>query len=254
MPIPKKIHYVWLGDAPLSERDAGFIAGWQKLNPDFTIRCWTEQDIDLDKYPLVRTALREKRWALASDVIRMYAIYHEGGVYMDTDVELLQPLAPFLKYDGFAGWEARYWFSTALFGAAKDSPWIEKALRRYELIDPDHKIVTNTFLKTVHAPSVYAQDIYGVKMDGRTREYADSKFATFASEYFSPKHYLTGKVHKTDKTVAFHHYASTWHSKTEKMKNDLMRATYKTLGRKGYEKLEKAFHATLEKEIRKELP
>ena len=253
MAIPKKIHYVWLGDKPLPERDAGFIEGWQKLNPGFEARRWTEKDVDLEKYPLIKTAIAEERWALASDIIRMWVIYNEGGIYMDTDVELLRPLDEFLKYDGFAGWEAKYWFTTAVFGAKAKSPWIEKVLRRYELADPEEKITTNTFLKTVHSPAVYAKDIYGIELDGQTREYAGGKFATFAAEYFAPKHYLSGEVEVTDKTVAMHHYASTWHSKAERVKNELALATYKTVGRKGYESLERQFHRSLEKEIRKEL-
>lgn len=243
-----------MGDKPLPKRDAEFVDGWRKLNPDFEFRCWTERDIDLEKYPLVRKALEERRWALASDVIRMCVVLAEGGIYLDTDVELLKPLAPFLKYDGFAGWEAQYWFTTAIFGAVKGSPWIEKILKRFELVEYEEKIVTNTFLKTVHAPSIYAEDIYGVRLDGKTREYAGGKFATFAPEYFSPRHYATGKVTLTDETVALHHYASTWHSKQEKTKNNLMMLGYKALGRKGYEKSEWAFHRALEKEIRKELP
>ena len=80
MAIPKKMHYVWVGSAPIPKRDQEYIAGWQKLNPDFELRRWTEQDIDLQKYPLVAKALREERWALASDIIRMYAIYTEVGI------------------------------------------------------------------------------------------------------------------------------------------------------------------------------
>lgn len=254
MPIPKKIHYVWLGEKPISSRDLGYIEGWKKLNPDFEVVHWTEKDFEMDKYPLVQTALEEKKWALASDVIRMWAIYNNGGIYLDTDVELLKPLDPFLKYDGFAGWEAKYWFTTAVFGAKEYSPWIRKILRRYELADPGEKITTDTFLKTVHSPAVYAKDIYGVLGDGKTREYEDGKFATFATEYFSPKNYVSGKLNITENTVAIHHYASTWHSKKEKMKEDLTKASYKALGQKNYEKLERIYHNSLEKEIRKELP
>ena len=140
MPIPKKIHYVWVGDAEIPIADKKYIAGWRKLNPDYEIRQWTEKDIDLNKYPLVATALKRKRWALASDIIRMYAIYKEGGIYMDTDVELLKPLDDLLKYDAFAGWEAQYWFTTAIFGAEKHSQWIRKILKRYELTDPNKSI------------------------------------------------------------------------------------------------------------------
>ena len=173
---------------------------------------------------------------------------------MDTDVELLKPLDKLLKYDGFAGWETQYWFTTAMFGAKKYSPWIAKILKRYELVNPKKPITTDTFLKTVHSPSVYAKDIYNIELDGETRVYGDNLFATFAPEYFSPKHYLTGEEHVTKNTIAFHHYASTWHKRSEKAKNDLALAGFKTLGPRKYSKLEKGYNKSLERKIRKELP
>ncbi|MBR1939346.1 hypothetical protein IJ847_01270 [Candidatus Saccharibacteria bacterium] len=254
MPIPKKIHYVWLGDRPIPDRDQKFIKNWQKLNPDYEIRRWTEADIDLKKYPLVAKALAEKRWALAADIIRIYAVYSEGGIYLDTDIELLKPLDSLLKYNAFAAWESQFWFTTSVFGAKKHSPWIAKILRRYELADPHQKITTDTFLKTVHSPSVYAQDIFGIELDGATRVYGDNDFATFAPEYLSPKHYMTGQLHTTKNTIAIHHYASTWHTPSEKLKNSLARAGYKILGAKIYSRLELAYHRKLERKIRRELP
>ena len=254
MSIPKKLHYVWLGDAPLPEADKRYIDGWKKLNPDFEIIHWSEKNVDLSKYPLARKALREKRWALAADIIRMIVIYNEGGVYLDTDVELLKSLDEYTKYGAFACWESQFWFTTAAFGAEKHSPWIGKIVKRYELADGSQKIVTDTFLKTVHSPSVYAKDVFKIELDGKTRVYGDNDFITLASEYFSPKHYMTGELNVTGNTVAIHHYASTWHTKTEKLKNDLARASYKALGPKSYAKLEKRFNARLEKKIRKELP
>lgn len=254
MPIPKKIHYVWVGDAEIPIEDKKYIAGWRQLNPDYEIRQWTEKDIDLKKYPLVSTALKRKRWALASDIIRMYAVYKEGGIYMDTDVELYKPLDELLKYNAFAGWEAQYWFTTAIFGAEKHSQWIRKILKRYELADPNKSITATTFMKTVHSPSVYAQDIYNIDLDGKTRVYGDNLFATFAPEYFSPKHYVTGEEHVTKNTIAYHHYASTWHTPSIMIKSKLSSTGRKILGPEGYRVFEKGYHASMERKIRKELP
>ena len=253
MPIPKKIHYVWLNGAPLPKEDAVYIEGWRKLHPDYEIRLWTENDVDMHKYPLVAKALKERRWALASDIIRMYVIYEEGGFYLDTDVELVKSLEEFRQYDAVAGWESNYWFTTAVFGAKKHSPWIGKILKRYEFAN-DKKITTATFLKTVHSASVYAKDIYGLKLDGKTRVYGDKALAVFAREYFSPKHYITGELNITKNTVAIHRYASTWHGPLVKLKDRMMRLAFCLFGERGYAKLERHYNTKLERKIRKELP
>lgn len=253
MAIPKIIHYVWVGTKLIPKRDQVFIEGWRRLNPGFKIKHWTEKDIDLKKYPLVKKAIDEKRWALAADIIRMYAVYTEGGFYFDTDVELRKSLAPLTKYKAVAGWESNFWFTTAAFGAEKHSPWIGKILKRYELADTSKNITTNTFLKTVHSPSVYAKDFWPLKLDGETRVYND-EFAVFSREYFSPKHYMTGKDESTENTIAYHHYASTWHTRIEAFKNFVSRSGYKALGPKAYARLERRFNRRLEKQIRKELP
>ena len=256
MAIPKIIHYVWVGTAPIPEQDQKYIEGWKKLNPDFEIRHWSEKDIDLKKYPLVKKALDEKRWALAADIIRMIAIYNEGGFYLDTDVELLKPLKPLTQYDAVAGWESNFWFTTASFGAKKHSPWIEKILKRYEIADTSKKITTNTFLRTVHSPSVYAKDFWPLQLDGQTKVYESDTgtLAVFAREYFSPKHYMTGKDCRNKNTIAYHHYASTWHTRIEAFKNFASKSGYKILGARNYAKLERSFNRKLERQIRKELP
>ena len=248
MSIPKKIHYVWVGTAPIPKIDQKYIKQWQNLHPGYEIKCWTEKDIDFKKYPLVAKAIKEKRWALASDIIRMYVIYNEGGFYLYTDVELLCPLDDLLDYDGVACWESKYWFTTSFFGAKKHSPWIKRILKQYEGLLPK-KITNETFMRTVHSPSVYAEDIYGLKLDGKTRIYND-KFAVYASEYFNPKHYSTGEMHQTANTRAIHHYASTWHSRFERIMQAMGVFFIKLIGPKIYSFFEYCYHKYLTFKIR----
>ncbi|MBR3163921.1 hypothetical protein IKF15_01275 [Candidatus Saccharibacteria bacterium] len=252
MAIPKKIHYVWVGNAEISERDKKFIADWQILNPDYEIRRWSERDIDLKEYPLVAQAIQEKRWALASDIIRMYAVFCEGGFYLDTDVELLRPLNDLEQYNAVAGWESSTWFTTAVFGARKHSPWIQKVLQRYHKATIHGKIKTETFLKTVHSLSIYAQDFIPLRSDGKTRIY-DGQFAVFAREVFCPKHYATGELKITENTRAIHHYESTWHNKAERLQSTLGKGAFKLAGERGVRPFEKIYHKNLERKIRKEL-
>lgn len=103
--IPKIIHYCWFGPNPKTEEFQGYLETWKKLLPDYEIREWNESNFDASKYLYSREASRLKSYAHVSDVCRLYALYNYGGIYLDTDVELLQSFNPFLKYESFLGTE-----------------------------------------------------------------------------------------------------------------------------------------------------
>lgn len=115
--IPKKIHYVWLGKNQLSLEARRYIKSWKKNMPDYEIKCWNENSFDCDSIPWVREAIERKMWAFAADYIRLYALYHEGGIYLDTDVEVLRSFDTFLNYNFFSSIEVHPGFET--FGKAK---------------------------------------------------------------------------------------------------------------------------------------
>ncbi len=110
--IPKKIHYVWLGGKKLSYDAQDFINGWKRKMPDYEIKCWDENCFDCDSVPWVKQAIENKMWAFAADYIRLYALYTEGGIYMDTDVEVRRPFDDFLSYDFFSATEVHSDFET----------------------------------------------------------------------------------------------------------------------------------------------
>lgn len=103
--IPKKIHYVWLGGSKQSYSVRRCIDSWRSVMPDYEIKCWNEETFDINSVPWVREAIESRKWSLASDYIRHYALYHEGGIYMDTDVQVYKPFDDFLKYDFFSSIE-----------------------------------------------------------------------------------------------------------------------------------------------------
>lgn len=103
--IPKRIHYVWLGNAPMPASVTDCIKSWKKHLPDYTIKCWNEKNFDLNSVPWVKEAIEKKKWSFASDYIRLYALYTEGGIYMDTDVKVFKNLDNFLQWDFFTSIE-----------------------------------------------------------------------------------------------------------------------------------------------------
>ena len=103
--IPKIIHYCWFGGKPLPELAQKCIASWKKYCPDYEIKEWNESNFNLNSCDYVREAYEAKKWAFITDYVRLYAMVTEGGIYMDTDVEVIKPLDPFLKHKAFSGFE-----------------------------------------------------------------------------------------------------------------------------------------------------
>ena len=105
--IPKVIHYCWFGKNELPEDAKRCIASWKKFCPDYEIIEWNETNYDVRKNKYMSDAYDEKKWAFVSDYARIDIIYNYGGIYLDTDVELLRPLDELLKDKMFCGWESR---------------------------------------------------------------------------------------------------------------------------------------------------
>ena len=103
--IPKIIHYCWFGKNPMSEKAEKCIASWKEKCPEYRIIEWNEENFDIQFNNYVREAYSEKKWAFVSDVARLYALVNYGGIYMDTDVEVITSLDILLKNEAFAGFE-----------------------------------------------------------------------------------------------------------------------------------------------------
>lgn len=139
--IPKIIHYVWLGNAPLPEDMQKCMDSWKKWMPEYQLMRWDDEAIrDIDSV-FVREALMERKWAFASDVIRLYAIHKYGGIYMDTDVMVYRSFDSLLQNKAFIGREnsmhqigktMEVYLTTCCFGAEPGNPFIKRCLDYYE--------------------------------------------------------------------------------------------------------------------------
>lgn len=129
--IPRIIHYVWVGGSPLPDPTERFIETWKKYNPGYKLMLWNEHNIDLT-IPYIRNAHEHRKWANVSNFARLQAVYEYGGIYLDTDVEVLKRFDGLLRNKCFFGFQVKYhetdWVNQATFGAAKEHWFIKAAL------------------------------------------------------------------------------------------------------------------------------
>jgi len=131
--IPKIIHCVWFGRNPYSNIVKYCMDSWSKYCPEYKMVVWNEDTFDIDSIPWVKEAYEAKKWAFVSDYVRLYALYNFGGVYIDSDVELLKPLNHLLsENDAFTGYEDGIWIPAAIMASKQHNEWIKLLLSYYD--------------------------------------------------------------------------------------------------------------------------
>ena len=201
--IPKIIHYCWFGGNPLPEDVKKYIATWRKQCPDYEIKEWNESNFDVNTLRFTKQAYKLKKFAFVSDVARITALVKEGGIYLDTDVELIKSLDSFLDCHNFVGLETEFKVSTAVIGAEKGSELFFSFLKTYynnkcvrstgRLNSTPNTILLTDFLNSIYPKYKPYLDIYG-------------------TDILCAKNVNDGSSMRTSNTVAIHHLAYTWKS------------------------------------------
>lgn len=208
--IPKIIHYCWFGGKELPNLAIKCIESWKRLLPDYEIKCWSEENFEIDKsVPYVKEAYANKKYAFVSDYVRLYALYNEGGIYLDTDVEAIRDFSNLLSGYTVLGYEDDNHLTTAFMAVPPKASWIKDLLDIYSkrtFIKADGLM---DFTTNVDFISNYLKGI-GLLFNGRYQKH--DQFEIYPSEYFSPRSWDKGKYHITDNTYAIHYFAGTWHS------------------------------------------
>lgn len=211
--IPKVIHYVWMGRAPKSELFNKCYESWKKFLPEYTIIEWNEDNFDINSNLYVKQAYENKKWAFVSDYVRLYVIYNYGGIYMDTDVEVLKPLDRFLIHSAFSGFESETDIPTGIMAGAKGNKWYKELLSYYDdktfINDKgEMDLTTNVVVIT----NITVKD-YGLIRNGNFQELKDG-LVIYPKEYFCPLDYIKFKNNSskiTKNTYTIHHFAGSWH-------------------------------------------
>lgn len=209
--IPKIIHYCWFGRNPLTPLAHKCIASWRTFFPDYEIREWNEDNFDVNAVPYTADAYKAGKYAFVSDYARFWVLYHFGGVYFDTDVEVIRPMADILEKGPFMGFEIlgeKKAVAPGLGLAAMPGMALYRAiLDRFETMTftlPDGRLNPYTMIPMVTEQLVQK----GLKGMGSIEHVADIDI--YPPEWFNPFDDLTGRLHKTKNTRTIHWYAKSW--------------------------------------------
>lgn len=215
--IPKIIHYCWFGHGEMSPMMKKCIQSWKKFCPDFEIVEWNEDNFDINSSIWTKQAYEAKKYAFVSDYVRLKVLYEYGGIYMDTDQELIKPLTPYLEHDAFLGFMDDMNITSGLIGSMEEHPAFAKFLEYYRdrpfLKDGKEDIAPNTNYMTDYlvADGLVVDDTYQV-VNG---------IHIYPRTYFCPTSCVSIEDCRSNDTVALHHWAMTW--RTDKAKKDFAR-------------------------------
>lgn len=232
--IPKIIHYIWFGSNPFPNKIKKCIDSWRRYLPDYIFMLWNEESYDINKSCMfVREAYKLKKYAFVSDYVRLWALYKYGGLYLDTDIEILKPLeSNFLRKKIVLGTDEGG-FLTALMLSEPRQPFIKECMEQYHqrtFIIKNGKLdmeVNNTSMQEVLKN-------YGYVISNQ-RQTLNEGIDIYPDDYFHCRSLTSGKLHITKNSFAIHWHTITWVSKKTRIINFIrIRLIVPILGAKIY--------------------
>lgn len=228
--IPKLIHYCWFGRGPKPIDAQKFIEGWKRLHPGYQIIEWNEDNFDVLCCKYVQEAYEKRKFAFVSDYARGQALVEHGGVYLDTDVELVAPLDSLLSWEGFLGFEYGNSIATSTMGFRPRHPLMQQYLDQYNqrsfvLPDGSLDMTTNVSILT----KLVIKE--GLRIDG-TKQIIRGDVVCLPMQVLSPLDYVNFYDYRDTSTIAVHHYQHTWGGPISRFRKKFMRLIGRIMGQK----------------------
>ena len=223
--IPKKIHYCWFGCNPKPHKVEKCIQSWRDQCPDYQIVEWNESNFDCSSRKYYSWCLRNRKWAFLSDLVRLEIVYKHGGIYLDTDVELVKSLDPLLNYHAFFCFETNNYVASGLgFGAEARHPLIQQMIEEYDQFEQDDEIIP------IGCPELNTRTLSknGLILNGQLQTINQS--VILPKEYFNPYEDSTGKLNLTENSYGIHWYFKSALPKTSIWKSRLSRPFHRIFG------------------------
>lgn len=222
--IPKTIHYCWFGRGTKPKLAQKCIASWQKYCPDYKIIEWNEDNFDVNMNNYTRMCYEQKKYAFLSDYARLVVVAKHGGIYFDTDVELIRSVDHLMEEEAFFGFETTEYVASGLgFGSVSNGTVIKSMVSEYDsLLDGTHG--------TKGCPRLNTEALVklGLKQDGTYQNICGA--VILPSEYLNPYESNTGRLRKTNNTVSIHWYSASWMSRKQHIRQMITRPLHRVFG------------------------
>lgn len=214
--IPKTIHYCWFGKNPKPPLIVKCMDSWKKVLPEYEIIEWNEDNFDVTENRYVKEAYENRKWAFVTDYVRLKVLYEYGGIYLDSDVEVLKPIDEFLSDECFSGFESKDTVPTAIMGSTKGAAFMKELLTYYDdkaFVKPD-----GSFDMTANTITITNMcKCRGLKPNGKKQTI--NGFTLYPQRYFCPNSPARIFNKKPIGAYTIHHSMGSWGDNPKYIRN-----------------------------------
>lgn len=251
--IPKIIHYVWLGNKEMPDEYKNYINKWKELMPDYTFMLWTDKNFDITKSKYSMQAYQNKKWGFVPDYIRVAVLEEYGGIYLDTDVEVVKRFDDLLDNDFFISFENDAYVETAVIGSKPHHQYLKTLMNFYE----NHSFQkSKNKLNLTPSPvyfTYYLKKHFNLDLHEKNQVLSNGSdtINVYTTDYFAPINFTTKILTQTKNTYTIHHFANSWAGSKQKFTEKFTKGVYKIFGKKIFGNFTRMYLKNQFKKLRK---